>query len=310
MNVSGVNPYPDVISLEPKEPINLPDLGFNGESFNTTKQGVYEFTTSIENTGDPATEGEVPISWEKYQYELQLIDGIGTLAESVVDYDIDGDGNKEDTFHVVWNDTIRPWDAVIDGVYAYALADHSENRGFNRTYYMDGEPKLFQLGNKKHVLYVADNNAAFLGFDAAIIKHPSPNFVLVIYSNVSITDYKIDGTSVEAEYTYVGVEDAIGGSKRNYTACVVETSEIDTYEAREFSCTITAHQTIDCQLVVLMNWSPDGVTRYRWITLSKLESLEKITTTPDENGVPGFSFLTALLILFPLLLFKRKRKSP
>ncbi|MFX0206223.1 MAG: Heimdall-CTERM domain-containing surface protein, partial [Candidatus Hodarchaeota archaeon] len=244
-----------------------------------------------------------------YQYELQLNDGLGTLSESIVDFDIDGDGDKEDSFDVVWNDTIRPWDAVIDGAYVYALADHSENPGFNRSYYIDGEPKLFQLGNKKHILYVASNNAAFFGFDAAIIKHPSPNFELVIYSDVSITDYKIDGTSIEADHTYNGVEDSIGGSKRNYTACVVQTSEIDTDETRVFSCTITSHQALTCQLAILMNWSPDGITRYRWVILDTQVSLEKSTTTPDDNGIPGFTFLTTLLILLPLsaIIYRRKR---
>jgi hypothetical protein len=59
-----------------------------------------------------------------------------------------------------------------------------------------------------------------------------------------------------------------------------------------------------------MNWSPDGITRYRWIPVDKQESFEKFTTTPDENGIPGFSFLTALLLLLPLLICKRKKKKP
>ncbi|MFX0183596.1 MAG: Heimdall-CTERM domain-containing surface protein [Candidatus Hodarchaeota archaeon] len=304
MNVGGVNPYPEGFKT-----INQPNIGFISDSFNTTKQGAYEFGTSIKNTGDPATEGEVPISWEKYQYEMQLSDGMGTLSESVSDYDLNGDGDKEDTFDVVWNDTIRPWDAIINGAYVYAIADHPENRRFNRTYYINGEPKLFQLGNKRHTLYFANNNGAFFGFDAVIVKHPSPNFELVIYSNVSISDYKIDGTSVNADYTYKGVEEATDGSKRSYIAVVVETSEIDTDETQEFSCKITAHQTITCQLAIIMNWSPDGSTRYSWITLDKQVSVEKFITTPDENGIPGFSFLTSLLILLPLsaIIYRRKR---
>jgi len=156
-NAGRVNPHPEGLKS-----INEPDLGFLSHSFNTSKQGVYELATSIKNTRDPAIKGEVPISWDKCTYELQLSEGAGTLSESVADFDLNGDGDIADTFAVAWNNTIRPWDAVIDGVYIYALADHSENRGFNRTYYINGEPKIFQLGNKKHTLYFAENDLVFL----------------------------------------------------------------------------------------------------------------------------------------------------
>ncbi|UCG01908.1 MAG: hypothetical protein JSW11_20190 [Candidatus Heimdallarchaeota archaeon] len=267
LNVGSVKLLPERL-----EAINEVDIIFVDSSLTQLNQGVYEFTATIENTGDPAITGTVPISWEKYSYELTLTAGVGTLDESVADYDINGDNDKDDTFNVEWNNTLRPWDAEIDGVYVYALADHPVNRGFNRTYYIDGESKLFQLGNKKHSLYYAEDGAAFFGFDAMILKHPSPNLELVIYSNVSLVDFKIDGEDVEINYTQTGVE-FWAGIERPYTAYVVpnQATEFGTDEQMEFSCTIVARETTTCEVALLTNWSPDGNIRYRWVPFDQVD---------------------------------------
>ncbi|MFX0207658.1 MAG: hypothetical protein ACFFDT_16845, partial [Candidatus Hodarchaeota archaeon] len=217
--------------------------------------------------GDPATTGHVPISWEEYMYTMPLTNGIGTLDENVADYDINGDGDEDDTFTVEWNNTIRPWDAEIDGTYVYALADHSVDRGFNRSYYIDGNSKLFQLGNKMHTLYNADNDVVSFGLgDAIILNHPSPNLELVVYSDVSFTDVKINGENVEVNHSVTGVEVFTDGIERNYSLCVVPTqAAIGTDEQIEFSCSIIARETKTCEVALLTNWSPDGIIRYRWV---------------------------------------------
>ena len=243
-----------------------PDFILIDSSLSPSAPGVYQFAATIKNIGGSATTSNVPISWEKYVYGLPLVNGIGTLDESVADYDINGDGVKDDTFTVEWNNTLRPWDAEIDGDYVYAFSDHSENRGFNRTYSINGETKLFHLGSKMHSLYWANNIEAYFGFDAVILNHPSPNFELVVYSNVSVIDFQINSEFVELNHTTTNVEVWTDGIPRVFTANVVPTqAAIGTNEQIEFSCIIIARETKTCQVALLTNWSPDGNIRYRWI---------------------------------------------
>ncbi|MFX0206060.1 MAG: hypothetical protein ACFFDT_08730 [Candidatus Hodarchaeota archaeon] len=269
LNVRSVNTY-----LAGIDSINQVEFSLIGSSLTQINQGVYQFTATVQNTGDPATTGVVPISWEEYGYTLVLTNGVGTLDESVADYDINGDDDKDDTFTVEWNDTIRPWDAEIDGVYIYALADHSENRGFNRTYSIDGKSKLFQLGNKMHTLYYADNDTVSFGFgDAVILNHPSPNFELVVYSDVSFIDITINGEAVEVNYTRRGIDVFADGTEHTYSICVVpnQASTIGTDDVIEFSCTIIARETKTCEVALLTNWSPDGNIRYRWVPFDQVD---------------------------------------
>ncbi|MFX1517926.1 MAG: hypothetical protein ACFFC6_16615 [Promethearchaeota archaeon] len=262
LGIQSVKLYPERVTT-----INEVDISLVDSSLSQVQQGIYEFTTTIENIGDPATTGTVPISWEEYVYAMPLTNGIGTLDESVADYDINGDGDEDDTFTVEWNNTIRPWDAEINGAYVYALADHSVDRMFNRSYYIDGQSKLFQLGNKMHTLYFADNDVASFGLgDAVILNHPSPNFELVVYSNVSFIDIKINGVNAEVNLSVTGVETFADGTDHTYSICVVPNqAAIETNEQIEFSCTIIAHETTACEVALLANWSPDGVIRYRWV---------------------------------------------
>ncbi|MFX1285867.1 MAG: hypothetical protein ACFFB5_19655 [Promethearchaeota archaeon] len=269
LNVGSVNPYLGEINL-----INQVEFNLIDSSLTQINQGVYQFSAIVQNSGDPATTGVVPISWEEYMYTIPLTKGVGTLDESVVDYDINGDDDKDDTFTVEWNDTIRPWDAEIDGVYVYALADHSENPGFNRTYFIDGKSKLFQIGNEMHTLYYADNYTASFGFgDAFILNYPSPNFEFVVYSDVSFIDITINGEAVEVNYTRRGIEVFVDGTESAYTICVVpnQAAAIGTDEAIEFSCTIIARETKSCEVALLANWSPDRNIRYRWVPFDQID---------------------------------------
>ncbi|MFX1285698.1 MAG: hypothetical protein ACFFB5_18805 [Promethearchaeota archaeon] len=285
LSVGSVNPYPGKLKS-----LHQVDFSLIDSSLREDQQGIYRFTATVQNTGDPATTGTVPIPWEKHAYGLSLDNGMGSLDEGIADYDINGDGDKDDTFSVEWNNTIRPWDAEIDGVYVYAFCDHSVNRGFNRTYSIDGETKLFQIGSKTHSLYYACNDDAYFGFDAFVLNHPSPNFEFLVVSNVSVMDIEINGEEVEVDYTSILVEVGVDGILRVYTGLIIPNqAAIETDEQIEFSCTIIAHDTKTCDVFLLTNWSPNNNNRYRWIPFHQpdvsLEAINRPYFIPVDSDI-------------------------
>ncbi|UCG00405.1 MAG: hypothetical protein JSW11_12240 [Candidatus Heimdallarchaeota archaeon] len=291
--------------------INMPDFAdlANEPSFTVIGNGVTQLNVTFKNTGDPATTGEVPIFWETTFYELELDEGNGTLKENNVDFDLNGDGDKTDSFTVTWTPSpSRPWDATIDGTYVYALSDHVDAPFFNRTYYINGKPKTFTLGSETHFLYMADSDSAQIGMSVtALRKHPSPNIELVLYSHkLHVDDFVVNGKSVERDFTRKVVEWGLD-YETNVTLYVVpaQAFEIDSDEEVTFSCAITVYENVTCNLGILINWSPDGNIRYRWVPVYE----EDITFEgPTALSTPGFSVLSLVLIV-PLLLFVYRRKN-
>ncbi|MHA1967595.1 MAG: hypothetical protein ACW964_07320, partial [Candidatus Hodarchaeales archaeon] len=158
--------------------------------------GIYSLVAIIKNNGSgSATSGEVPHAWEKVYYELPLMNGVGTLDESLIKHDLNGDTDKTDIFDVTWfQNESRQWDAVIDGGHAYSFWEGSpESPWKNQTFYVNGKPKLFQLGSVTHSLYFANNTIARFGLiDAQVRIHPSPNFELELDSNLRALAFLID----------------------------------------------------------------------------------------------------------------------
>lgn len=281
---------------------SLPEFILLDSSLSSSKPGVYQFIATIQNIGGSATVGIVPISWEKIIYDITLDNGIGTLVESNVDLDLNGDGDTLDTFDVSWfhNDT-RNWDAIInDGVqdiHAYSLWEGPpENRKMLRTYYINGEPKLIKLGSETHTLIFADKDSACFGLgDAAIRCHPSPNFELIFehegsYSKISATDFEINELSVEVNQTHEGVYHPYFSEDPwidkvymvpNYA------SEITLGEKVTFSCTFIAHESIISDIFLIMNWSPDGNIRYIYQPFGEGVSLESCEDNDPDVTIIG-----------------------
>ena len=241
--------------------------------------GMKQLTSTIKNLGTPMMVGVVPISWEKMIYDLPLVDGKGTLDENIVDQDLNGDGDKMDSFDVTWfhNET-RHWDAIIsDGVsdiHAYSLWEEPlETARAYRTYYINGKPKLFQLGSDTHSLYISDSEVAVFGLgDARILSHPCPNFEVVIEhegvtSSVMTSDFKINNAPVEVNYTWSGLWSSIGYTPWTVQATIVPNQlfKINSGNEVTFSCTLIANQPVICDIYILMNWSPDGNIRPHFI---------------------------------------------
>ncbi|MFX0151132.1 MAG: hypothetical protein ACFFAJ_10155, partial [Candidatus Hodarchaeota archaeon] len=297
-----------ILSPEGIRSISNVDFSSLGYTLDSTIQGKYEFSVTVQHTGsDPATAGSVPIPWEKVNYELPLTNGFGILAESTVDYDLNGDGDKIDTFDVTWyNDTIREWDAIIkDGttdIHAYAITE-TPGGAFPRirNYTLNGNSKLFTLGSETHFLYEANNDTATFGLGGAYIyPHPGSNFELALFSSkVSAIDFKINGDPVDVDFsvTVKHIADYLVNSPVDAPIYLVptETFDINPGEQITFSCTLIAHEATSLEILVVVNWSPDGVNRYYWAPVWDVISLEAInrphfipvdtTLTQVESGV-------------------------
>ncbi|MFX0206224.1 MAG: hypothetical protein ACFFDT_09565 [Candidatus Hodarchaeota archaeon] len=275
-----------------------------------SETGIYQFNATVKNTGDPVTQATSPWQYEEIYYELPLTDGKGTLDETDLDLDLNGDTDKTDEFDIEWVPTSSSqYNAFIDGVYVHSLNDAALEplNGHPCRFYIDNKPKTFTLGTETHLLYFASEDRASFGFGKAHIKdHPSPYFRLLVFANISASNFEVNGAAVDSDYTwtmYTDVED-LG----NHTHWIIPIgTDIDTDEEVTFSCTLEAHETTTSDMYLLIQWSPDGNTSYRTAKVWK-ESFTKHTTTKKRSI--GFSFLTALIILFPLLFFKRKRKNP
>ena len=275
--------------------MELPEFNLLNYTITEMSDDVYYFVVNVQNTGAPASYGTMPISWEKTYYELPLDNGVGTLYESVVDLDLNGDGDADDFFDVSWfhNET-RLWDAIISGVHAYSIFEGPpEAPHTHRTYYLNnGQLKLFQLGSETHILYRANDTFAALGFSAATKHHPSPNFELYFNTDsVSASDFYIDGTPVEENYTWSGGEQILGENLWFSNVYVVPNSlfEINTGQTISFSCKLIVEETVECILGLIMNWSPDSNTRCIWTPVWEestiLEGPPVTTTTTTTTTI-------------------------
>jgi hypothetical protein len=329
----GVNRYYwvpvwDVISLEA---INRPHFTPVDTTLTQVDSGVKQLMTTVKNIGAPATTGLLPAIWETLFYSLPLDGGDGTLDENIISLDLNGDGDTSDTFTVTWLDSpTRPCDANVDGKYVYAILDQPQSPWYNLTYYIDGDkskPKLFQLGTKTHCLYYANAETAEFGLDGNIWEHPSPNFLLVSFSNISAENFKINGNPVEVNYTQTS-ESWYPYQKANYRIYNLpnQAVEIDTEEEITFSCNLIAPEKVTTELLVVISWSQDENIKYRWKTFTQMVTIETWTTTTPTTPTtttttttttitrksaktPGFTVLTALLLLIPLLIQLRRRKK-
>lgn len=188
--------------------------------------------------------------------------------------DLNGDGDIQDSFEVTWfhNET-RLWDAIIDGEHGYAIFEGPpDDMRRLETYYLEnGQPKLFQLGNKTHTLQRENKDYGLFGLECqGIVTHPSPNFELYYTTtSLSAVDFKINEIPVIEDYVWSGRElYPPSGEMQSRVYLVPDYSfQIDTGETITISCTLITHDAVTCDIALLMNWSPDGNTRKRWVPI-------------------------------------------
>jgi len=307
-------PVWDIISLKA---INRPHFIPVDTTLTQVESGVKELTTTVKNIGASATTGLIPVFWEPDYYPLALNEGDGVLDESDIGLDLNGDGNTADTFTVTWLDSpTRPCDANVDGKDVSAILDQPQSPWYNLTYNFGGQSKLFQLGSKTHCLYFADANVAEFGLCGTLREHPSPSFKLVSFANVIAEDFKINGNPVDEDYSEPFVL-WYPDQEVNYTTYVIpnQAFNIGTEEEITLSCNLGVSETTTTEVVVSINWSPDGNIRYTWRTFAEETTIEatttptSTTTTTTAHGNPGFTVLIALLLGVPLLTQRRRKKK-
>jgi hypothetical protein len=295
----------------------IPNFELVDSSLTPSQPGTYEFNATVTNTGDSATTGTVPIHWAELYHGLELDEGVGVLDESIIDFDLNGDEDMIDTFDVTWvHNESRPWDATIDDVHVYALSDHSESHNVNRSYYIDGEPKLFQLGSESHILQRAHNDAAWFAFGASIQQHPSPNFELAVELDASATDFKINGESVETEFSRVEYFIPEDGTPYYASIYIIPkvASEISSGEEVTVSCTLIPHENRTAFMYLIVNWSPDSVRRIIWAPVEDEHTYEAYTTrvtttTTTTDGTSGLTGLILLLSLVSILMIRKEKRK-
>ncbi|UCE12935.1 MAG: hypothetical protein JSV04_12175 [Candidatus Heimdallarchaeota archaeon] len=298
-------------------------------SFSKTPAGVSRLNATIQNDGEEASAKIATAFIEKMYFEMELENGAGSLNESYVGLDLNGDEDINDKFPINWRQPAenytRRWDAVIAGRNVFGLYEGPlDDPGGVKSYYFEGEEKLFRLDNESslyHFLYMASNNFAAFGFDTReVLKVPSPFFVLYFsMAEVTADNFRINEETVKANFTTRVQEVWSNGTRGNSTLYFV-TNEmgIDAAEEVNFLCEFVSKENTTSTVFLNMEWSPDGNARYRWNFFSEKLVLKAgtvtstttttTTTTTEEGGAPGFLLIPVLSVMTILLVFKKLRK--
>ncbi|MHA2243949.1 MAG: hypothetical protein ACXADY_03190 [Candidatus Hodarchaeales archaeon] len=286
-----------------------------------TENYTKQFSTTIKNHGASATKENIFMTWEELNYVLPLTEGQGTLNESVVNLDLNGDGDEVDTFEVTWfKNQTRQIDATIDEVHVYALIETLEEEYTTLTYYINDKSKLFKLGNNYHALYECTEDYVDLGLNSKIVPHPTPNFQFMIDSfnltaiqYVNVSNFRINGKSTSLNSTVTlrtNYQDAWPYPPFDITSYIIPSNIITSGEEVTFSCTLSATQNITIDIWFWVNWTPDGNIRYRtppFIEMPVLSEIDLIGFLPPKSGVPsngfpGYSFTLLIAFSFTLLI--------
>ncbi|MHA2297566.1 MAG: hypothetical protein ACXAEU_04185 [Candidatus Hodarchaeales archaeon] len=331
----------------PIQAVDRPFFWIRDYSYPPGETGERQFTAIVINSGLPATAGTVQTSQEDIMYQIAIPFGSGTLDESELGMDLNGDDDQTDTFEVTLagSDTREGDVNITDGtteIHAYAIDERGVEYAlcWVMNYTINGQSKIFQLGSENHSLYWADSVEELVIFglgNVVVLNHPSPIFQFNVEStgidsldNLTVEDFKINGQDAELNYTtslIIKHVNAIPSMSKLYFVSKPGL-EIATGEQVTFSCTIKATSNTTFKTSFRVNWSPDGIQRYIWweganedglnITLYSLTSTTPTTfttsTTPPtptttSSRVPGFSFLTSAVLAVPIVLTRRRRKS-
>jgi hypothetical protein len=256
------------------------DFSITEYSLSLVQPGEYHISAKIQNDGDSlANSGLIPISWEDIVYELQLYDGVGILDENIIGSDLNGNGNVSDSFRVEWcDDDDRKWDAKINNgsheIHAYSISEGSVRNPVSiRTYYINGESKLFKLGNQTHTLYIANNDYALFGLNQVILKnHPGPCFEILANPNVIISELEINGESVSIEYNHTLDYNLIWRQKAT-TAYIIPIPESGLLPGEEIilSGTLKSNSPLTSDIRLFINWSLYGSVRHLWTIFDRYD---------------------------------------
>jgi len=263
-----------------------------------TVEGGINATLTFQNYGFNASSGSVWIPWEKLYYGMVLSGSppTGSISESLLTFDVNGDGDTLDVFPVryVDNKTVE-----VDGVLANAMVPPENRIVYDSVGHYDiFEMNSFKLGSKNHtvyrIYYNSERQQAYVGFglDTLFHYHPSPNILFVIEQvgasidaipKAEIVSLKLNGTPTQPEFSWTssGFDESLGAwlAGKAYVFPVGFLQSNDTF---------TVQLSIQGEpgsyaVYAILNWAPNEIHRYRYIVYDACEAYFSIPGTLHKS---------------------------
>jgi hypothetical protein len=260
--------------------------------------GGLDAALTFQNYGFNASAGSVWVPWEKLYYGMMLYGSppTGSINETLLTFDVNGDGDTSDAFPVRYidNKTIE-----VDGITVNVMLPPE-----NRIFY-DGvgrydifEMNSFTLGTKNHtvyrIYYDRERQVAYVGFglESSFRYHPSPNIELVLEQvapsinailNDEIVSFKLNGESVLPEFTLIAhsFDESLG-------VWLVSKAYIFPVGFLQTNQTFTIQLSIRGEpgsyaAYAMLNWAPNKTHRYRYIVYDACETYFAVSGTTHKS---------------------------
>lgn len=247
------------------------------------------------------TTGSVWIPQEQIVCNIELTSSTsgapsGTLSETALTFDINGDGDTADTFSVKYVDNST---AEIEGTTAQAQLPPGSRVGYvtptgGYGVYYCYDKTSFQLGSKTHTLhkitYPTSSGIGYaeFGLGATFQNHNSPCLQLILEQvgesitdepAVDITSVKYNGATLPAESTQ-----SEASPHEPTGQWLVDKAYAYSLGALAQDETFTVHVSVrgapgTYLLMPVINWSPDGANRYKYTNVLSLEIKGNVNQT-------------------------------
>ena len=255
-------------------------------------EGGADITLTFRDLNASATIGRIWIPEVQIVCNVELTSSgsgapSGNLNETALAFDINGDGDTADIFPVKYVDNST---AEIDGATAQAQLPpgrrvaYSTSTGLGIYYRYD--KTSFQLGSKTHTLhkitYPTSPGVGYaeFGLSSTFQNHPSPCLQLILEQvgesitdtpTVEIVNAKINGAALPVESTQ-----SEAAPHEPTGQWLVDKAYAYSLGALEQDKTFTVTASVrgapgTYLLMPVVNWSPDGVNRYRYANVLSLE---------------------------------------
>ena len=255
-------------------------------------EGGADITLTFRDLNSSAAAGSVWIPEERIVCNVQLSSSssgapTGKLDEPTLSFDINGDGDTADTFTVKYVDNST---AEIDGTTTQAQLPpgsrvaYTTPTGYGVYYRYD--KTSFQLGSKTHTLhkitYPTSTGIGYaeFGLDTTFQNHNSPCLQLILEQvGKSITDQPaVDITSVKYNGATLPVESTQSEASPHEPTGQWLVDKVYAYsldalaENETFTVNVAVRGAPGTYLLLsVINWSPDGVNRYKYSNVMPLE---------------------------------------
>ncbi|MGC9094213.1 MAG: hypothetical protein ACP5IM_01190 [Candidatus Bathyarchaeia archaeon] len=263
-----------------------------------TVEGGINATLTFQNYGFNASSGSVWIPWEKLYYGMMLSGSppTGSINESLLTFDVNGDGDTLDVFPVryVDNETVE-----VDGVLANVMLPPENRIIYDSVGQYDiFEMNSFTLGSKNftvyRIYYDSERQQAYVGFglDSFFHYHPSPNILFVIEQvgtsinaipKAEIVSLKLNGTPTQPDFSWTspGFDESLG-------VWLADKAYVFPVGFLQSNDTFTVQLSIQGEpgnyaVYAILNWAPNEIYRYRYIVYDACEAYFSIPGTLHKS---------------------------